>query len=75
MTEEDFIKTAVEINKEIGLTEEQSEAIAKLTLILESKNLQREFFDSITTINKNDLGASNQHSFSNSKAHTIYSIS
>jgi hypothetical protein len=39
MTEEEFVKTAVEINKEIGLTEEQSEAIAKLTLILENKNL------------------------------------
>ena len=39
MTEEDFIKTAIEINKEIGLTEEQSEAIAELTLILESNNL------------------------------------
>ena len=39
MTEEDFIKTAVEINKEIGLTEEQSEAITKLTVILEKNNL------------------------------------
>ena len=39
MTEEDFIKTAIEINKEIGLTEEQSEAIAKLTVILEKNNL------------------------------------
>ena len=54
MTEEDFIRTAIEINKEIGLTEEQSEAIAKLTLILESKNLQREFFETLY----HDLGAS-----------------
>ena len=56
MTEEDFIKTAVEINKEIGLTEEQSEALTKLTVILEKNNLQREFFDSIYH-NKIDLGA------------------
>ena len=75
MTEEEFIENAIKVSMEIGLTYEQAEAIAKLTVILEKNNLQREFFDSITTINKNDLGASNQHSFSNSKAHTIYSIS
>ena len=54
MTEEEFVKTAVEINKEIGLTEEQSEAIAKLTLMLENNNLQREFFETLY----HDLGAS-----------------
>ena len=62
MTEEDFIKTAVEINKEIGFTEEQSEAIAKLTLMLENNNLQREFFETLY----HDLGASIRFNLSKS---------
>ena len=76
MTEEEFINNATRmLQEDFNMTEDKAEAVAKLTVILEKNNLQREFFDSITTINKNDLGASNQHSFSNSKAHTIYSIS
>ena len=35
MTEEEFIKEAVEINKKIGLTEEQSVALAELTVLIE----------------------------------------
>ena len=47
MTEEEFIDNAIKVSMDIGLTYEQAEAIAKLTVILEKNNLQREFFDSI----------------------------
>lgn len=35
MTEEEFIENAIKINMELGLSREQAEAIAHLTVILE----------------------------------------
>ena len=37
MTEEEFIENAIKINIELGLSREQAEAIARLTVILETK--------------------------------------
>ena len=56
MTEEEFINNATKmLQEDFNMTKEQAEAMAKLTVILERNNLQREFFDSI--YNKIDLGA------------------
>ena len=39
MTEEEFIENAIKVSMDIGLTYEQAEAIAELTVILEKNNL------------------------------------
>lgn len=57
MTTENFVNNAIKLLQEdFGLTYEQANAMAELTVLLDKHNLQREFFY-IVYHNKNDFGA------------------
>ena len=58
MTEEEFINNATKmLQEDFNMTKEQAEAMAKLTVILEKNNLQRESSLIVYTTIKIDLGA------------------